>query len=254
MKIAILPNYEEISREAAREIVTLVLQKPEAVLALPTGDTPRRVYSLLVNYAQQGLVTFEKTTVFNLDEYLGLSRDHPLSFWNYMQKHFLAFVQVGKHYIPDSETQDPQGECERYENLIAKAGGFDLVVLGLGVNGHIAFNEPGTPFESRTHVAILAPETRLRLAVDFGGIELVPAKAITVGIRTIMNARAILLLACGKEKAEGLYKALFGPVHPQLPASVLQLHPKVTVLTDHDAASTFMDRQQRPASPQYMYV
>jgi len=237
MKVLILRDYEDVSREAARRIVQLILQKPNAVLETATGETPRKMYSFLIEYARSGLASFEGATIFNLDEYLGLPRDHPSSFRTYMQRHFLAFVPVKEHHIPDSEALDAEAECERYEVLIAQAGGIDLAVLGLGINGHIAFNEPGTPFESCTHVALLTPKTRQRLAPNFGGVEKTPVKAITMGIRTIMNARRILLMACGAAKADILRKVLFGRISPELPASVLQLHPDVTVLVDSEAAS-----------------
>ncbi|MCS7240249.1 MAG: glucosamine-6-phosphate deaminase [Candidatus Bipolaricaulota bacterium] len=242
MEAVILRNCVDVSREAARRIAKLILQKPDAVLALPTGETPRKLYRILVQYARLGIVNFEKVTVFNLDEYLGLPRGHPLSFRHYMREHFLSFVSVGAHYIPDSAAADPEAECARYEDLIAKVGGIDLAVLGLGINGHIAFNEPGTPFESRTHVAILAPETRQRLAKDFGGLEKTPMQAITMGIKTIMNARSIILMVCGKEKEEALRRALFGPISSTLPASILQLHPDVIVLADFEAASGIANR------------
>lgn len=238
MEIVILPDYDAVAREAARRVVALALQKPHAVLALPTGKTPLRFYNLLINYTKLGLVTFENITIFNLDEFLDLPKNHPSSYFNYMQKHLLTCVKVGRHYIPNSEAADPEEECKRYEDLIAQAGSIDLAVLGLGLNGHIGFNEPGTPFESRTHVATLTHQTREGLASEFGGLEYTPTRAITMGIKTIMNAKNIILMATGAEKAKILERALFGPITPDTPASVLQLHPSLTVLVDHQAASS----------------
>jgi glucosamine-6-phosphate deaminase len=194
------------------------------------------MYRELVRLSREGIADLSQTVVFNLDEYFGLPPDHPQSFRRYMKEHLLRHMQVREAHIPDSLASDPEAECRRYEELIASRRGIDLAVLGLGINGHIAFNEPGTPWESLTHLAELSPETRRREAQRFGGLEQVPHRAITMGIRTIMNARSILLLASGKEKAEIVRRSLLGPVTPEVPASVLQLHPNVTVLLDRAAA------------------
>ncbi len=232
----VLDDYEALSREAARRIARTVIEKPPAVLALPTGETPKGFYRVLVEWCREGLLDLSRAVILNLDEYLGLPRDHPRSFRAYMRENLLEHVRVGAHYIPDSAAEDPDGECRRYEELIAGQGGIDLAVLGLGPNGHIAFNEPGTPFGSCTHVAVLSPETRRRLILEFGGLERVPERAITMGVRTIMNARAIVLLVSGFGKSSILRESLYGPVTPEVPASVLQLHPRLTVLADRAAA------------------
>jgi len=239
MRFSVLADYEELSREAARLIARQLLEKPSSVLALPTGDTPIGMYQGLVRLHREGLVDFSQVTAFNLDEYLGIPQDHPQSFTSFMHRHLWDQVNLKKErvHIPASLPEDPEGECARYESLIQEAGGIDLAVLGLGENGHIAFNEPGTPFGSLTHVAELSEETRRAEAVRFGGLENVPHRAITMGIRTIMNARELLLLVSGEEKAEVLSRALKGPVTPEVPASVLQLHPALTVLADRTAAS-----------------
>ncbi len=170
---------------------------------------------------------------------LGLVSDHPLSFRSYMRDNFFKKVNVDprKTHIPWSNVSDPYDECARYEKLIKEAGGIDLAILGIGLNGHIAFNEPGTPWEIGTHVAKLSKETRLAEAKKFGNIEAVPTHAITMGIKTIMQARKIVLLASGKEKAKILVKALEGPITPDVPASILQLHPNCTIIIDEAAAS-----------------
>ena len=238
MQVIVVEGYEELSREAARWTARRLLGRPDLVLALPTGDTPVGMYRELVRLHREGLVDFSQATAFNLDEYLGLPPDHPESFASYMHRYLWDHVDLRAEarHIPRSLPEDPEAECRRYEQLLEEAGGIDLAVLGLGRNGHIAFNEPGTPFESRTHVAELSHETREEEAIRFGGLERVPKLAITMGIRTIMNARELLLLVSGEEKREVLTRALTGPVTPRLPASVLQLHPRLVVLADRAAA------------------
>ena len=238
MRIIICENYQEMSRQAARFIAKRILSKPNLVLALPTGNTPLGFYRELVRMFKEGLIDFSKATAFNLDEYLGLPPHHPQSFRSYMRKHFWDHVNLRpeSRYIPSSSPKNPEAECSRYEQLIESYGGLDLAVLGIGENGHIAFNEPGTPFESLTHVARLSPETRAREASRFGGLDKVPTHAITMGIKTIMHAREILLLASGEEKADALSRSLKGPVTPEIPASILQLHPNLTVIADSSAA------------------
>lgn len=239
MRLVVVRDYEELSREAARLVARRLLEKPDLVLALPTGDTPIGMYRELVRLHREGLVDFSKATTFNLDEYLGIPPEHPQSFKSYMHRHFWDQVNLRKEnvHIPNSLPKNSNQECAHYESLIQEAGGIDLAVLGLGRNGHIAFNEPGTPFESRTHVAQLSEETRRQEAQAFGGLERVPTQAITMGIKTIMLAREILLLVSGEEKREALFRALTGAISPEVPASVLQLHPRLTVLSDRAAAS-----------------
>ena len=240
MRLVVVRDYEELSREAARWVARRLLERPGLVLALPTGDTPIGMYRELVHLHREGLLDFSRAITFNLDEYLGLPPDHPQGFASYMRIHLWEQVNLrpGACHIPKSLPEDPEAECLRYEGLIEKAGGIDLAVLGLGANGHIAFNEPGTPFESTTHVAELSLETREAEAAAFGGIGKVPERAITMGIRTIMNARGILLLVSGEEKAGVFSRALTGPITPEVPASVLQLHPRLTVLADAAAAGS----------------
>jgi glucosamine-6-phosphate deaminase len=243
MEIVPVESYGDLSREAARKIAHLVLTKPSAVIALPTGETPVGMYRVLATWVKEGILDLSQAVVFNLDEYLEVPPSHPASFRRYMEERFLDHVRVGAHYIPDSDAEDPEAECRRYEGLIRDHGGLDLAILGLGPNGHIAFNEPGTPFESLTHPAELAPETRTQQATHFGGLDKVPRRAITMGIRTIMNAREILLLVAGEAKAGILQRALLGPVTTEVPASVLQLHPNVTVILDQEAASKLSRRE-----------
>jgi len=251
MQLAVVKDYGELSRKAAGFVARRIIEKPDLVLALPTGDTPKGMYKLLFRLYREGIVDFSHATAFNLDEYLGIPPDHPQSFKSYMRRHLWDQVNLRKEnvHIPQSLPENPEAECRRYEALIEKAGGIDLAVLGLGENGHIAFNEPGTPFESRTHVANLSQETRKREAARFRGFEEVPQKAITMGIRTIMNARELLLLVSGEEKAAALSRALEGPVTPEVPASVLQLHPRLTVLADAAAAGSLPNLTETGSPP-----
>jgi len=241
MRLIMTADYEELSREAARFVARRLLSQPNLVLALPTGETPLGFYRELVRLYKHGVLDFSQATTFNLDEFLGLPPGHPASFRSYMERHFWSRVNLRPEacHIPSSLPEDPETECKRYEVLIAEKGGLDLAVLGLGKNGHIAFNEPGTPFGSLTHVVELSKETREAEASRFGGLKKVPKKAITMGIRTIMHAREILLLVSGEEKAEIFARVMQGPVIPEVPASVLQLHPAFTVIADR-AAMAFL--------------
>lgn len=238
MRLLVAADYAGLSREAARLVARRILEKPDLVLALPTGETPLGLYRELVRLHQEGLLDFARVTAFNLDEYLGLPPGHPASFRAYMERNFWGHVNLRPEarHIPHSLPEDAEEECRRYEAWIQEAGGLDLAILGLGKNGHLAFNEPGTPWESRTHVAELAEETRREEAPRFGGLAHVPKRAITMGIRTLMNAREILLLVSGEEKASVLARALEGPVTPAVPASILQLHPNLKVMVDRAAA------------------
>ena len=235
MDLLVLPDYQALSREAARRVAVSVLLKPEAVLALPTGETPLGMYRCLVQFVNQGLLDLSQTVIFNLDELLDIPPDHPCSYATYMHEHFLKHVKVRAHYIPNP-LADPVSQCKKYEELITQYGGIDLAVLGLGLNGHIAFNEPGTPFETLTHIAELSQATREVLAGYFK-VEEVPKRAITMRICTIMNARHVVLLVAGRKKAEIVRNVLLGPITPELPASVLRLHPNSLVLLDEEAAS-----------------
>ncbi|MFN3346222.1 MAG: glucosamine-6-phosphate deaminase [Candidatus Bipolaricaulaceae bacterium] len=243
MQWIVVDDYGALSRVAARQVAQRLLARPRLVLALPTGETPLGLYQELVRLYKEGLLDFSRATAFNLDEFLDIPPEHPASFRSYMERHFWSQVNLRPEarHIPHSSTPDPEEECRRYEALIQEAGGLDLVILGIGKNGHIAFNEPGTPFHSRTHVVELTAETRQHQAQFFGGLENVPKRAITMGIRTIMNAQEILVLVAGWGKAGILARALEGPVSPEVPASVLQLHPRLTVVADRAAAAVLRE-------------
>lgn len=239
LTLKIVADYAELSRAAARLVAHQILLKEDAVLGLPTGETPLGLYRELVRLSKEGLLSLSKVTTFNLDEYVGLPPSHPQSFHYYMQVHLFSHLAIPPEqiHIPDGTAADLEGECQRYEEEIARHGGIDLMILGIGPNGHIGFNEPGSDWGRLTGVVQLSEETRRREARRFGGLELVPTQAITMGIKTIMNARKILLLASGQEKALAVKEAIQGPITPAVPASVLQLHPGVTVILDRAAGS-----------------
>ncbi len=239
MRLVIAREEQDLAMTAARLIARQVLTQHQSVLALPTGDTPRRMYDTLVALEQHGVLDLSGVTAFNLDEYLELAPDDPRTFRLYMVEHLwerLAAPPAGWH-IPRSDAADETAECAAYEEALYRAGGIDLAVLGIGVNGHIGFNEPGTPWDLGTHVVELAQSTRRNAAPRFGGLDSVPRRAISMGIKTIMRSGQIVLLASGEGKAEVLARALFGPVTIEVPASVLQLHPRLTVVVDQRAAS-----------------
>lgn len=238
--LILVDDYQKLSQAAARFITKEVLQEEKSVLGLPTGETPKGMYSALVLLHWEGIVDFSRVTTFNLDEYLGIDPDHPLSFHSYMREHFCDHVNLERDriHIPFSLPEDEEAECARYEKLIDREGGLDLVVVGIGANGHIGFNEPGTSWETLTHVSELSRETREREGTSFQENDRAPQRAITMGIKTIMKARKILLLASGRKKAEAIRKALEGPVTERIPASILQLHPMVTVIVDKEAGKS----------------
>lgn len=237
MKVRIVPDYQAMSRLAADLVCRQVALRPDSVLGLATGSTPEGLYAELVGRVRAGALDLSQVTTFNLDEYLGLARGHETSYWTYMQRHLFGHVVVRRYYIPRGDAPDAEAECRRYEEAIREAGGIDLQILGIGRNGHIGFNEPGSPFGGGTRVVDLTADTIAANARFFASAEEVPRQAISMGIRTIMTARSILLLASGAEKAGAVAAAVHGPVTEEVPASVLQLHPDVTLLVDELAAA-----------------
>ncbi len=239
MDVIVKPDYRTLSETAARLVARWSLVEPGSVVMLPTGNTPKGMYAELAQLAAAGLIDFSSVTVFSLDEYLDLPEDDERTFRRYMMRHLWNKISPGPAawHIPSSRPADVQAECQAFDRKVAESGGADLAVLGIGENGHIAFNEPGTPWDRTTHVAELAPQSRRGEAERFGGVEHVPKQAITVGVKTIMRARRVLLLASGEAKAEVLYRALKGPITTDVPASVLQLHPQLTVLVERAAGA-----------------
>ncbi len=235
MKVKVFKNAEEIGLEGAKILATQIIKKPSSVIALPTGMTPLEMYKNFVSFAKTGILNLKEVHFFNLDEYVGLSPDNPLSYAYYMDENLFSKIPPVTHEIPKTDSPNPTKEAASYEERIKKAGGFDLCFLGIGVDGHIGFNEPGSEFSSVTRVVELHPSTLERNSKQSG--QKVPPTAITVGIKTIMKSRRIVLMATGKEKAEIIERSLWGNVNQDVPASILQIHPDLTVLLDEEAAA-----------------
>ena len=230
----------DVARLAADEVSGLLRRRPDAVLGLATGSSPLRLYDELVRRHAVEVLSFARARAFLLDEYVGLPADHPERYAAVIDRVLAARVDLppGAVQAPDGGAADLDAACAAYEEAIRSAGGVDLQVLGIGSNGHLAFNEPGSPLASRTRVTVLTEQTRADNARFFGGdADAVPRRVLTQGLGTIMEARHLVLIATGGGKAEAVRAMLEGPVGPACPASVLQRHPRVTVLLDHAAAS-----------------
>ncbi len=237
--VTILPDYDSLCEHVAALIADLVRAKPQAVLGLATGATPRGVYDALVRRHRHDRLDFGGVTCFNLDEYYPMPPDDRHSYHRFMRTHLFDGVNCTHWHVPDGRSRgatEIQEDCRRYEAAIEGAGGIDLQLLGIGRNGHIGFNEPGSSSRTRTRLVSLHHETREDAAKDFGSLERVPAQAVTMGIGTILAARRIILLASGEGKAEIVRAALEGAVTEQLPASFLQTHRDVQVCLNGDAA------------------
>lgn len=239
MELIIAANYDEMSRLAADRIAQCLQEKPDCVLGLATGSTPIGLYAQLVDDFKQGKISFANATTFNLDEYRGLDPQHNQSYRYFMQDNLFDHVdvEIEKTHVPDGANPDAQAACDEYEQGIQQAGGIDLQLLGLGHNGHIGFNEPDDSFPVTTHVVDLTESTINANSRLFDSIDEVPRQAYTMGVGTIMKARSILVVASGSDKAQIVHDAFFGPVTPQVPASILQLHPDVTVIVDAEAGA-----------------
>ncbi|MGI6050593.1 MAG: glucosamine-6-phosphate deaminase [Acetivibrionales bacterium] len=234
MKLIKTKNYEEMSQKAANVVSSVVTLKPDCVLGLATGDTPVGMYRILAERNKKGDLDFKNIKTVNLDEYVGLSAEHPQSYQYFMNQNLYSKVNLSSNntHIPDGLAKDPEQECKRYEELIYSLGGIELLVLGIGNNGHIAFNEPDDSFPKETHVVKLTEDTRRVNGRFFDSLDEVPYYAISMGMKSIMSARAIMLLASGEVKKKILYESIYGPITPMVPASVLQLHPNLLVITD----------------------
>lgn len=239
MNIIITKSYEEMSRKAANFIVSQVTLKPDSVLGLATGSTPIKTYEYIREKYQDDAVDFEETVTFNLDEYIGLGKDDPQSYRYFMDQHLFNHINIKEEniFIPNGLAEEINMECIRYEEEIRKHGGIDLQLLGIGRNGHIGFNEPNVNFEARTHKVSLDEDTIHANARFFDSATEVPTEAISMGIKTIMMSKKILLLASGENKAEAINALVNGPITPKLPASILQLHQDVTLILDESASS-----------------
>lgn len=232
MEFITVDTYSELSRRAANIIAAEMILNKKAVLGLATGSTPIGVYTRLIELNRAGDIDFSEIRTVNLDEYCGISSENPNSYSFFMNENLFGKVNINPEntHIPNGNSENSDAECERYNTLINSLGGIDVQLLGIGKNGHIGFNEPNTSFRKGTHVIELKESTRIANSRFFSSLEEVPKSAITVGIHTIMNAKRIVLIANGKEKKEILDKAFSGGVTPEIPASILALHPNLTVI------------------------
>ena len=237
MKIYKAKDYKDMSRKAANIISAQVIMKPNCVLGLATGSTPIGTYDQLVEWYNKGDLDFSEVTTVNLDEYKGLPRTNDQSYYYFMHQHLFDRVNIDpeRTNVPNGMEPDAEKECGRYEELIRSLGGVDLQLLGLGHNGHIGFNEPGEAFEKETHCVDLAGRTIETNKRFFASADDVPKQAYTMGIKTIMQAKKILIVVNGENKADIVERAFFGPVTPEVPASILQLHNDVTLVGDEEA-------------------
>lgn len=241
MKIYKGTDYKDMSRKAANIISAQIIMKPNCVLGLATGSTPIGLYEQLVDWYKKGDLDFSEVMSVNLDEYRGLPTSNDQSYYYFMHQHLFDLVNIdaANTHLPNGMAEDPQQECLRYEELIHSLGGVDLQLLGMGHNGHIGFNEPGEAFDTITHCVDLQESTIEANKRFFASAEDVPKQAFSMGIKTIMRAKKILLVVSGTDKAKILKEALYGPITPKVPASVLQLHNDVTVVADAAALSEF---------------
>ncbi|WP_051302001.1 glucosamine-6-phosphate deaminase [Salibacterium aidingense] len=251
MRVIPVNNYQEMSDLAAELFIQEIKNDPEVVLGLATGGTPEATYRSLIQKSQD--LDLSRIHTFNLDEYEGLSPSHPNSYHRYMAERLFEPLQLkaSQTHLPRGDAADLENEAERYEQLIQEKGGVDVQLLGIGENGHIGFNEPGTSFTSRTHIVDLNPSTREANARYFEKKENVPNRAITMGIASIMDSRRIILLASGERKKQAMAKLLNEEKTQDFPASILQDHPYVTIIADEPALSAVSFEKGEPAA-EYM--
>ncbi|MBE5913083.1 MAG: glucosamine-6-phosphate deaminase [Pseudobutyrivibrio ruminis] len=239
MKIYKELDYDAVSKRAAALVAAQIKEKNDSILGLATGSSPVGMYKELVEMYNAGEISFKNIRTVNLDEYAGLADDDVNSYHYFMNQHLFSKVDIdpANTHLPNGIATDPDAECASYEAMVQSLGGADLQILGLGENGHIGFNEPGTPFTEVTHLVDLTESTIRANSRLFEKIEDVPRQAYSMGIKTIMSAKRILLIVTGTAKADALAKVLTGPVTETVPGSVLQTHPDVTVICDEAAAS-----------------
>lgn len=239
MRVIKAKDYDDMSRKAANVISAQVIMKPDCVLGLATGSTPIGTYKQLVEWYEKGDLDFSEVTTVNLDEYKGITKDNDQSYYYFMNDNLFGKVNVRKDFtfLPDGTEPDSKKACEDYEKIVAGVGGQDLQLLGLGHNGHIGFNEPCDTFIKETHCVDLTESTIKANQRFFASYDDVPKQAYTMGIGTIMQAKKILVVVSGADKAPILKEVINGPVTPKVPASILQLHPDVTIVADEAALS-----------------
>lgn len=237
-------DYHDMSRKAANIISAQVIMKPNCVLGLATGSSPVGIYEQLIEWYKKGDIDFSQVTSINLDEYKGLSPENDQSYRYFMNTHLFDHINIDKArtFVPDGLEKDSAKACENYNHIISASGGVDLQLLGLGHNGHIGFNEPGEAFEKETHCVDLAESTIEANKRFFESEDDVPRQAYTMGIKSIMQARKILVVVSGADKAEILEKVLYGPITPAVPASILQLHNDVTIVADEAALGKIQEK------------
>ena len=239
MRVLKTADYNEMSRKAANIIGAQVITKPDCVLGLATGSSPIGTYKEMIKRYEEGDLDFSQVKSVNLDEYKGISRENDQSYYYFMNDNFFNHINIDKANtnVPNGMKPDAEEECARYEELIKSLGGVDLQLLGLGHNGHIGFNEPAEQFDKVTHCVDLQESTIEANKRFFASADDVPKQAYTMGIGTIMSAKKIVVVVSGEDKADIVNKAFFGPVTPSVPASILQMHPDVTVVCDAAAYS-----------------
>lgn len=238
MKLIVVKDYEEMSLEASLIIKDLLVKKPDATLGLATGSSPIGLYQNLIKYYENGEISFKNVKTYNLDEYCELPRSHPESYYSFMHRNLFSHVDILEEnvHIPCSEGSNLQALCDEYNDLLHKAT-IDLQLLGIGANGHIGFNEPNTPFDQETWVVKLTEKTRRDNQRFFNSLDEVPTHAMTMGIANIMQAKCLLLVASGRNKAEAIRRLASGEVNPECPATILNRHPNAIVIVDEEAAS-----------------
>jgi len=249
MEVIVKETYEEMSRLAAQMVAELVRKKPRCVIGLATGSTPVGTYKELIRMHKEEDLDFSQVVTFNLDEYVGLPPTHDQSYRYFMNENLFNHINIRKEntYVPDGMARDIPAACALYEERIREHGGIDMQILGIGGNGHIAFNEPGSSLASRTRVKTLDEATRRDNSRFFESIDQVPKYAVTMGIGTIMEARQVIILANKESKAAAIAAAVEGPITAMCPASVLQMHPAVTAITDKAAGAKL--KGDYPAEP-----
>ena len=254
MQVIVTSDYEQMSKIAAEMIGDIVGMKPRAVLGLATGSTPLGTYQELVRLHREDGIDFSQIVSFNLDEYIGLPHDDPQSYHYFMQENFFNHINMADAniHIPDGMADDFSQYCHEYEDDMMDHGGLDIQLLGIGSNGHIAFNEPGSSLGSRTRIITLTEQTRQDNARFFKSLDEVPKYAITMGIGTILDAAGIILLASGESKADAVAMAVEGPITASVPASAIQLHPNVSVIVDRAAGSKL--KREYPDKPREIEI
>ena len=244
MKIYCMEDYQQMSRKAASILAAQVVSKPDCVLGLATGSTPIGMYQQLVQWHKDGDLDFSQVHTVNLDEYVGLSPIHDQSYSYFMHKHFFDHINIDSRntYLPNGREPDAKKEGARYDQVIRDLGGVDLQLLGIGANGHIGFNEPDTVFSTGTHRVDLTPSTIAANSRFFDDESMVPRQAYTMGMLDIMQAKRVVMIATGENKAQAVRDAFWGPVTPQIPASIMQLHPDFVLVADDAALSLVADK------------